>query len=304
MKLTNKKFDKTTIISDYDGTFAEKTGIPEENCDAVKRFLERDQQNRFVVLTARPPASIKKSLAKTSLAEYARDRIDIAGFNGALSYCQRNIIQDIPIREGTHFTITDRCDAAGINVVHYDKKNIYVTKVDDWMRWYSKMTGYKLKTPVPVDSWQDPLGIAIFDPAPLTFYMMELKIPEDSELETFPDSLGLKDRSIGYTRFTPPFPNRPEKSQWIQVNPTGVDKGKTVHLYSKKMGVNLENMMVIGDGINDLSALIVPGCVGVTFENADKRVVEQLIGDNKYIAPATTENGFATALDIVTRGAV
>ena len=69
------------------------------------------------------------------------------------------------------------------------------------------------------------------------------------------------------------------------------------------MHVGLENVMFIGDGINDLSSLNLQGCIGVTFEDADKRVIEQMKGDNKYIAPAAKDYGFATALDILTGGA-
>ncbi|MBA4542777.1 MULTISPECIES: Cof-type HAD-IIB family hydrolase [Thermoactinomyces] len=78
----------------------------------------------------------------------------------------------------------------------------------------------------------------------------------------------------------------------IEVNHPEAQKGKAVALYAEKLGIPLEQVMVIGDNRNDLSMMKIAG-YSVAMGNADDEVKRVC----KYVTKSNSEHGVAYAIE-------
>ncbi|WP_080872842.1 Cof-type HAD-IIB family hydrolase [Oceanobacillus timonensis] len=69
-------------------------------------------------------------------------------------------------------------------------------------------------------------------------------------------------------------------SKTIEINPPGVNKAMALKLVCDRLGITMENVMAVGDSLND-SKMIQTSGIGVAMENAQKEV--------KQVADAITD---------------
>ena len=80
----------------------------------------------------------------------------------------------------------------------------------------------------------------------------------------------------------------------IELTPPGVNKGSALHMLSARIGIDLSQVMAIGDSMNDIALLQEAG-VGVAMGTAPDAL--KAIAD--IIVPSSDDGGFADALDFL-----
>lgn len=79
---------------------------------------------------------------------------------------------------------------------------------------------------------------------------------------------------------------------WLMVTRRGVDKVHGIQLVADKLGIEREEILAIGDDLNDIEMIKYAG-LGIAMENG----VEQLKEAADLIAPSCSENGLARVLE-------
>ncbi|GAB7568766.1 hypothetical protein MUSASHINO07_13160 [Gemella sp. Musashino-2025] len=82
------------------------------------------------------------------------------------------------------------------------------------------------------------------------------------------------------------------KPFFIEINDKGISKGVSLSALCKKLGFKRENVIALGDGLNDLSMIEFAG-VGVAMANAGDVVREKA----DFITKSNDEDGFAYAVE-------
>ncbi|NRD79307.1 HAD family phosphatase [Bacillus sp. BRMEA1] len=77
----------------------------------------------------------------------------------------------------------------------------------------------------------------------------------------------------------------------IEVNPKGISKAKGLELVCEKLGIEMKNVMAVGDSLNDLAMIKAAG-IGVAMGNAQETVKEAA----DWITSTNEENGVANAI--------
>jgi len=102
--------------------------------------------------------------------------------------------------------------------------------------------------------------------------------------------------AAAYIQVCHTFPNlhAVQMSRSIELTPIGVNKGSALRLLADVLDVKIQEIMAIGDSLNDLALLEEAG-VGVAMDTAPDAL--KAIAD--IIVPSSDEGGFADALDVV-----
>ena len=82
------------------------------------------------------------------------------------------------------------------------------------------------------------------------------------------------------------------KPFFIEVNDKGISKGDSLDALCKKLGLTKDNVMALGDGLNDLSMIEFAG-MGVAVDNANPVLKEAA----NFISKSNDEDGFAYAIE-------
>jgi len=82
------------------------------------------------------------------------------------------------------------------------------------------------------------------------------------------------------------------KPFFIEVNDKGISKGNSLDALCKKLGLTKDNVMALGDGLNDLSMIEFAG-MGVAVDNANPVLKEAA----DFISKSNDEDGFAYAIE-------
>lgn len=78
----------------------------------------------------------------------------------------------------------------------------------------------------------------------------------------------------------------------IEVNAVGINKAKALETISEKLGITLDNVMAMGDSLNDLAMIKAAG-VGVAMGNAQDLVKEEA----NWVTATNVEDGVAKAIE-------
>jgi 5-amino-6-(5-phospho-D-ribitylamino)uracil phosphatase len=79
--------------------------------------------------------------------------------------------------------------------------------------------------------------------------------------------------------------------QNIEVNPAGINKAKGLKIVCKRLGIEMKNVMAVGDSLNDL-AMIQEAGMGIAMGNAQDIVKEAA----DWVTTSNTEDGVAEAI--------
>ncbi|WP_462409687.1 Cof-type HAD-IIB family hydrolase [Neobacillus sp. Marseille-QA0830] len=77
----------------------------------------------------------------------------------------------------------------------------------------------------------------------------------------------------------------------IEINPVGISKAKGLEIVCGRLGIKMENVMAVGDSLNDL-AMIKEAGLGVAMGNAQEKVKQAA----DWVTKTNDENGVAFAI--------
>lgn len=78
----------------------------------------------------------------------------------------------------------------------------------------------------------------------------------------------------------------------LEVNKSGVNKANAIQSICKRLGISMEEVMAVGDSLNDLKMIEQAG-IGVAVENAQQLIIESA----NYVTTTNNDNGVAKAIE-------
>jgi Cof subfamily protein (haloacid dehalogenase superfamily) len=171
-----------------------------------------------------------------------------------------NIIDEVRLDPGTALTAFDLADAEGFPVQIYEDDIMYVSRSNEFAEYDQKLTGLRQ---VVVENFRAMVGGGCH----------KLLIPGDPMLLAPLQSLIQTYLGGDITLFT-------SKPYFLEILPAKTDKGTALAKTADILGVKQEEVLAIGDSMND-EAMIRWAGLGVAMVNGDERI--------KNIADLVTE---------------
>lgn len=256
------------IASDLDDTLLdEKWELSPGNIKTIRTAVE--QGIKFTLATGRMAVSTRR---------YARELgldIPVITYHGALieqalsgEVLYRKVV---PVELAAE--ITDKLLSRGIHTQIFLKDRVFTQKMNDYSHFYGKMAGVKVEE-------GDILKILEKEPEGLEKILL---IAEEERLKKTAEEL--KDEygdRLHFTSSKPYFFDMIEKS---------VNKGMALKALSEMMGIKSQEVMAVGDSLNDIEMLEYAG-LGVAVDNAREEVKK--VAD--YITASNKDEGVARAI--------
>ncbi|HET6762276.1 MAG TPA: HAD hydrolase family protein [Longimicrobiaceae bacterium] len=256
------------ICIDVDGTLVGTGGrVPPQVWDAAERVRARGI--RLAVCSGRPAMGLAR--------EYAH-RLDPAGWhvfqNGAsIVHLPSGRSRSTPLPAETVRMLVDRARATGRVLELYDDVEYRVESTDDRAVRHAGLLGVAF-TP------RDLLTL----PGAAVRAQWLVQIGDEARVMNEPHGGLLLSPSL-----SPVMPD----TTFVNATPAGVDKASAVRALAAELGVPMEEVMMVGDGINDLGVLRAVGHA-VAMANAEPEVLEMAPRHVGHV----DDGGLAEALDL------
>lgn len=255
------------VCIDVDGTLIGSSGVPSENVLAAISESKKKGQ-RLALSTARG--------AMGPTYEYAKI-LDPAGWHifhagGALVNTGGESTRKYPIPSEVLETCTRVAMERDWALELYWENNYRAFRNSDFIRRHADMLGVELRLGGPGDVEGDIVR--------LQFIVPETSLPDVKE--------ALKGTGTLRSATSPAMAG----VCFVSITQLGVTKGKAITEISSILGFPPSNVMMVGDGHNDLDALRVVGH-GVAMGNAEKEVKDEA----RYVVDTVDNDGLAEALE-------
>jgi Cof subfamily protein (haloacid dehalogenase superfamily) len=172
-----------------------------------------------------------------------------------------NVIERIQIPQKTALTVWKLADAEGFAVQKYEGDTIFISRRNEFTDYDQKLTGLKQEIP------EDFMKL-------VESGCTKLLIPGDPMILKPLEALLRAVIGTDATLFT-------SKPYFLEILPPNTDKGTALAGIARLMGVKREEVMALGDSMNDRAMISWAG-TGVAMKNGDERV--------KKIAQLVTES--------------
>ena len=244
------------IVSDFDDTIVDDSQyISESTINAIRDYEQRG--GKFVFCTGRMISAIIPHARKMGL------KGDIIGYQGA-------VVADIEsgafliehaIPNDKAIDVAEYLEAKGLYYQLYQNDTFVIEKENDYSTLYRKFT---FKEPIVVGE-------------SLLSYMKRIKLSPTkilliNEPENIPCILEELQSVFGDRLLI-----NSSKRFIIEIVPLGINKGSAVRDLAEKYNLSLDDVIVVGDGLNDIPMLSC-GAYGIAVENANPKLKE--IADN------------------------
>lgn len=254
---------------DIDGTLVNSDKqVMARTKQAMARLHE---EGKYVVISSGRPFPGVKTVAE--MVGY--ENISFAScFNGGLVkdvHTGENIVKN-ELSTQDVYDLVDLAKEYGVDMHFYDEKNV-LTPLEpkfEYINYEEKLSGMSAKV-ISLD------GLEIHSPKVM------LTAPEDV-LKVVEDNLDKE----WYERFT----IVKSEPYFLEFNPLGIDKGKSLAVLAEKLGVSQSEVMAFGDQNNDLSMIEWAG-KGVAMGNA----IASLKSASDYVTGTNDDEGIADALE-------
>lgn len=259
------------IAIDMDGTLLDsKNKLNNETVDYLINRID-DGQIKVVISTGRPLHGVTTMLPKRLM-----DKVSVIGLNGCIIVEKdKEIIKNHTLTEEEVLEIIDYGDELEADVVIMDAYDYYGVsgRISDIMVYDSGLnnTAVILKERHDLDSiphWNK-----------ILFYFDDVDKITDLK-ETLPDYY----RQAYDIEFSQPF--------LFEFLPKGINKGKVLVEYAESLGFPIENVVAIGDGLNDLTMLQLVG-TSIAMKNS----VSELFEVADHVTLSNDENGVIHAIE-------
>lgn len=281
------------VAVDLDGTMLNSYGVVTENTkNTIKKVIENGAE--VIIASGRPIDSIK-SIAK----EIGSENYFIAG-NGALIYDIKNdkIIYEKYMSKSKVLEIIKICEENSIAYNVYTDKTILATSLKYNVLYYykenlkkeeSKKTNINIVKDMYeyVKNMQEDkfLKITICDDNKTVFNSIMKKIKRIEEIEVL-DVSHMSRKMIRQGTEEIPI-----EYYYTEISLANVDKWNAIEFLIKKLNIKIENVMTIGDNINDKKMIENAG-LGIAMKGSTP-VVTNVAND---IAESNNEDGVAKIL--------
>lgn len=236
------------VVSDYDGTLVnDKKEITSKTLKAVNDFIDRG--GIFVVCTGRMTTGIDHYLLNYDL------KCLLASYNGGelVDLNSNRVLYSYSIPTDVSFELFKTFEKLDIYGHCYDKGTFVSKRGDPRLDFYQKMQG---TTPIIVDKVSD--------------YILENNV-KSVKLLAFDDKEKLDANYVDIKNSFPMLEVVRSNDEQIDINLKGVSKGNALSFIAKKLGVEVSDILAVGDAGNDLSMLKSAG-FSVAMGNASKEI--------------------------------
>lgn len=247
------------IVSDYDGTLVnDKKEITPKTLKAIEEFIVGG--GTFVVCTGRMTTGIDHYLKKYNL------KCLLATYNGGelTDLSSGKTLYSYPIPTEISYRLFKKFEELGIYGHCYDKGTFVSLASDTRIEYYQKMQG---TTPIIVDKISD--------------YIIKNNVLS-VKLLAFDDKEKLDANFLEIKNSFPELEVIRSNDEQIDINLKGVSKGNSLNFIAKELGVEVSEILAVGDAGNDLPMLKVAG-FSVAMGNASediKKVCDAVTIDN------------------------
>jgi hypothetical protein len=257
------------VITDLDQTLLSDDGtITEDNKKAIKSLREKGVQ--FGVASGRAEHIIEKLMGEAGLL----DSIDvIIGFNG-VTVNDSTVLSSQTVnflKKDIILSVYQTFKGRGFTFVVHDQSNIYCDQNLTFSDLESSLNGYGIK----VDADFESLITADYPK------LMLVGTPEDI------DAIQVELESLKDTRYS--FFKSHEN--FMEVVAPGVSKGGILTTYCTAKGIDMNQVMAIGDNLNDLHMVKAAG-YGIAVANA----VPEVKAAATWISTSNNDSGVAEAI--------
>ena len=281
------------VAIDLDGTMLNSYGIVTEN---TKKIIKKAIENGIEVIIAsgRPIDSVK-AIAK----EIGSENYFIAG-NGALVYDMKKnqVIYEKYMSKQKVLEIIKICEENSISYNVYTEKSILATNLKYNVLYYHKENLKKEENKRTIinivtdmykyiqDTDEKFLKITICDDSKAIFNSIIRKLRNIGEIEVLDVShisrkvikQGTEDITIEY--------------YYTEISLKDVDKWNAIEYLIDKLGIKKEEVMTIGDNINDKKMIQNAG-IGIVMEGSTPTVIKEA----DYVTNSNNEEGVAKAIE-------
>jgi len=266
-------FPVRMLALDIDGTLVNETRIiPEQTRSIIAAALAAGV--RVSLITGRMPTSALRFAAQMRLVD------PIVGYQGAVVREIRAAGDERPGKLLYHEPISSAGATAAVRWAHAHGMSAHINHLekfiiqgDDpiWAEYQAFLGGLAHSV--------DDLFKVLQHPVSKVTAMGEPPLPE-SLLGAAREALGdMAQPTVSHPRF-------------LEFVAPGVNKGRALRWLAKRQGIPLEQVMAIGDQLNDLEMIAAVGH-GVAMNNA----AAELKGRARYVAPSVLEEGAATIIE-------
>lgn len=281
-------------VSDFDGTLLRNDNkISEHTRDVIKELI--DAGGSFFIATGRMHRAIINRLEEAGLGGLD---IPVISYQGALvkSAISNKVLYESSLDLETATQIIKEARARNLYIHAYIDDTLYVEKEMSWTTGYTNYLGItftevgdllKFITQKLSDKEQHHSCHKLL-------MMMDTDIIE-RELKHFLNKFG---GGVDYEK-KDNTPNPSAKAIFntssehlLECVALNAGKDKAIEHIVKNMGYTLDDVMTIGDSLNDYSMVLRAG-MGVAVQNADERLKNVA----KFIAPSNDDDGVAYAIE-------
>lgn len=272
-----------------DGTFLNSYGdIPGENLRMVRKAMEMGV--RFAIVTGRPYSSVKRLLKINKL------KCAVIGCNGAqVTNDEGRLIRAHYINKASLLKVMRLAEDRNIYYQIYDDHNIYTKSIARAIRMIKNYSGKSVRKHL---SFKTILG------GLKRIFFTEIRLKKDIISYASDESRGFYKVQIAslsaeeLTRLRNDLKDIPDiditSSNYfnLEIGPKGVTKGTAVRELAESEGILQEEVIAMGDNLNDLPMIEYAGA-GVAMENGDPRVKEKA----DFITKSNDNYGVAYAIE-------
>jgi len=253
------------VVSDLDGTLLNPDEtIPAEAVQAVRALHERDIA--FTIVSGRPIPFMQHIVEQMGVI------LPAAGCNGAVVFdrsavLERHTFTLEPLRQ-----LIEQATASGATVLYYTDRDTFTFGETAWIvSQKGTIREYRIHCPSETE-WRE---------LPVTKLSLIFRGHAEAYRQVAPslDQLG---QHYSLNRY---------RNTNCEIMAAGVSKASGLHSISRLTGIPLEQIMAIGDDVNDIGMLRCAG-IGVAVNNA-KTVVKQAAG---YVCSAGNTAGVLEAI--------
>lgn len=278
---------------DLDGTMLNQYGVVTQNTkDAIKRAQERGIE--VIIASGRPIDSIK-TIAK----EIKSEKYFISG-NGAIIYdiSKNEIIYENTLKKQKTLDIIKICEENSIYYNIYTEKEIIAKSLQcNALYYYKENTNKEEEDKTHINIVKDVyeyilkrdekiLKIAICDSHQTIFKSIMKKLREIDEIEV------LEVEHMSRKMIRQGTEEVPIEYFYTEISAKNVDKWNAIEVLAEKMQIKPEEIIAIGDNMNDKKMIENVG-MGVAMGQSAPIIKESA----KYVTNTNTEDGVAKALD-------
>lgn len=288
------------IAIDLDGTMLNQYGIvTEKTKEAIKKIQKTGIE--VIIASGRPIDSIK-----TIAREIQSEKYFISG-NGAILYDikKQEIIYENTLKKSKVLDIIKICEENSIFYTIYTEKEIISKSLNFNVLYYNKENLNKdeeNKTHINLveniydyvkNREEKIIKFTICDNNQAIFNSIMRKLKEIEEIEVLDVShMSRKTIKQGTEEFEIEY-------YYTEISAQNVDKWSALEILSGKTGIKKEEIITIGDNINDKKMIENAG-FGIAMKNGSPEVKKNA----RYIAPDNKEDGVAKVLELLANGQI